>query len=544
MNERGGPEARNGSAQHRCRDGVLVVYSVAAFRGSTIQTKYRDPRRQGRFIAETVRKADVLMPRNGPWVTRCGCVLVVGEVQMSRAMTEITKGSLAKTCVFPRTVGAVCACAFMNARTLRSVRFDAGLALLDDWSFADTGLVRLVLTPGVRSLGYAAFACCGALRRADLGAVQRLECVKEKAFAGCGALREVLFAQCIAGIGRDCFLQTALERLCAPGVQVIGKHAFGQCALLREVEAPVLEVVQEGAFEGCGLEAFVAPASLQQIGPRVFAECLRLAEVDLGACSLALGQARFVAAGAFCDRLERIVLPRTLRAVEDGMFAGLRRLRSVEFGADSWLERIGARAFYGCGLESFAAPRSLWKIGSFAFGACRALRDVRLGAVQELGLFCLWNTAVTRLTLPRGTRLTPAQLGVGQSTPGLLRIPDGVEVVARKQFQDVGVRRVVVSSGVRVLGEAAFACCAGLRQVVFEGRPRLERIEAYCFAYSGLEGFAVPRGVRFVGDFAFVDCPRLVRLRFEEGSQLAEVGDAVFAGTPVEESASYPNGLK
>ena len=51
-----------------------------------------------------------------------------------------------------------------------------------------------------------------------------------------------------------------------------------------------------------------------------------------------------------------------LRVIEQGLFYGLKNLKSAEFGEDPQLEEIKAYAFYNCGLESFTAPASLKKI--------------------------------------------------------------------------------------------------------------------------------------------------------------------------------------
>ena len=57
--------------------------------------------------------------------------------------------------------------------------------------------------------------------------------------------------------------------------------------------------------------------------------------------------------------LKSIVLPRTLRVIEEELFADCGNLKSISFGEDSELEEVKAYAFRGCGLGSFAAPPKL-----------------------------------------------------------------------------------------------------------------------------------------------------------------------------------------
>ena len=68
--------------------------------------------------------------------------------------------------------------------------------------------------------------------------------------------------------------------------------------------------------------------------------------------------------------LEDIRLPRALRVIEKETFWNCKSLQSVTFPDGSELEEIREAAFQGCGLESFAAPQSLKKIGDMAFSNC------------------------------------------------------------------------------------------------------------------------------------------------------------------------------
>lgn len=90
------------------------------------------------------------------------------------------------------------------------------------------------------------------------------------------------------------------------------------------------------------------------------------------------------------------------------MFFGCKCLRHVILDADSLVEEIGFKAFYGAGLREFAAPSSLRKIGDLAFGECRELEKLTLNkGVQELGWLCLWATAVADLRPPQNVKMTP-----------------------------------------------------------------------------------------------------------------------------------------
>ena len=79
--------------------------------------------------------------------------------------------------------------------------------------------------------------------------------------------------------------------------------------------------------------------------------------------------------------------------IEKGTFWNCRNLWSVAFPNGSELEEIREAAFQRSGLESFAAPPSLKKIGDMAFSECPELKDFQLTEnIQELGWLCLWKT--------------------------------------------------------------------------------------------------------------------------------------------------------
>ena len=93
-----------------------------------------------------------------------------------------------------------------------------------------------------------------------------------------------------------------------------------------------------------------------------------------------------------------------------------------------------------------------------AFCKCCALRDFRLNAdIQELGFLCFWRTGIADVEIPDQVRKTPEQLGVGPAGSKVLHLPNAVEVATYEYFRESDVEKVIVPSGVRVLGEKLFS---------------------------------------------------------------------------------------
>ena len=82
--------------------------------------------------------------------------------------------------------------------------------------------------------------------------------------------------------------------------------------------------------------------------------------------------------------MEALTFPSQLREISDRAFAGCEELRSVTFGENSRLTKIGLGAFGETGLLVFTAPPSLRIISQEAFYRCRQLKEVVLNEGLEV----------------------------------------------------------------------------------------------------------------------------------------------------------------
>ena len=83
------------------------------------------------------------------------------------------------------------------------------------------------------------------------------------AFCRCESLREVVFVE-------------------GSKLKVIGREAFDRCSSLRNIQLPdCVEEIGLDAFNGTGLESFVAPPSLRVLRQSAFQDCKNLKRVRL-----------------------------------------------------------------------------------------------------------------------------------------------------------------------------------------------------------------------------------------------------------------------
>ena len=101
------------------------------------------------------------------------------------------------------------------------------------------------------------------------------------------------------------------------------------------------------------------------------------------------------------DTVTKIVLPKTIKVIEEKAFDRLRSL--VEIKLNEGLESIGENAFYGCeALESITFPSTLKSIGEWAFCGCELLTEIVLPeGFEELGKFSFSDcTAIKKISVP------------------------------------------------------------------------------------------------------------------------------------------------
>lgn len=94
-------------------------------------------------------------------------------------------------------------------------------------------------------------------------------------------------------------------------------------------------------------------------------------------------------------------------------------------------------------------------------------------------------------------------------------------------YQCKNLKKVVLPSNLKVLGEGAFTDCTALEEVVLPST--LEEIEWSAFCYcNSLKSILIPASVKIINQTAFYQCYALEEVVFEEGSKLEKLGARVF----------------
>lgn len=115
-------------------------------------------------------------------------------------------------------------------------------------------------------------------------------------------------------------------------------------------------------------------------------------------------------------------------------------------------------------------------------------------------------------------------------------IPEGVKEIKRSFFYDCPkLRKVTLPSTLTALGDYAFAQCAALEEINWEGLVHLEKIGGHAFeGCSSLKCADVPSSVKVIGNAAFFGCRRLITVSFGAQENITSMGTHVFIGCPLE----------
>lgn len=346
--------------------------------------------------------------------------------------------------------------AFRYAKSLTKVNLD-NVKSVGDYAFSDTGLKEVKLADGA-TYGEGAFfnskiekVTIGKDSEFGMGAFQKCVSLKEvimpkdggvvlgdSCFAYDKAL-ETIDLSAVKVIPDQAFFEcTSLRRADMQIAVKIGKYAFADCASLYYVRFPVVEEICEGAFSqyeqygeapifgGTGIdrdgkEALVLPATLKYLGDGAFIGCSGIVNVFFEGNKLTppsmedkteeeKKEKYWNYLFAYCENLNKVVLPKAMTRIGKYAFAGCERLEFINLSSVTEIdecafyecvyleeidlakvETIGFAAFTGCSfLESIGNADALIEVADHAFSGAN-LKKVNAPALEKIGVCAFQN---------------------------------------------------------------------------------------------------------------------------------------------------------
>ncbi len=228
-------------------------------------------------------------------------------------------------------------------------------------------------------------------------------------------VRSVVIQEGITSIGDSAFFDYSnLSSIIIPdSVTSIGDNAFLNCNGLQSIILPnSLFCVGDSAFSYCNLSSIVIPDSVTSIGDNAFEGCDSLQNVTLSNRLLAIGDYAF----SCCSSLSSIVIPNSVTTIGDYAFEWCTNLSEITLS--DGLVTIGEGAFNCCSLTKVDIPKTVKKIGDYAF-CCDILSVVITQDNVEIGddvfgrytvVFCPSTTKIKNQGNVRYTDKTPVQI--------------------------------------------------------------------------------------------------------------------------------------
>ena len=262
--------------------------------------------------------------------------------------------------------------AFSNCTHLKSITLPDGLQKIEIGAFKKcSNLKQITFGDGLKTIENYVFLGCKKLQNLEIpGSVQN---ISEQTFDECPAAISIIqsnFDNYYKSIDGTVFTGDGKKLLKYPVTSIeseyivpdsvieIGAYAFNNCRNLKNVILPLnLQKIRKNAFHGCsGIQSIKFPDEIVKIDEVSFEKC---------------------------TNLEEIILPKKLRSIERFAFSECKNLKSIHFPEN--LISIGFHSFDDCtGLEGvIVLPESVRYIDEGVFWGCNKVRYVEWPIVES-----------------------------------------------------------------------------------------------------------------------------------------------------------------
>lgn len=171
------------------------------------------------------------------------------------------------------------------------------------------------------------------------------------------------------------------DKIAGKTLSIIGSKAFAYEDSIVSVKLPdTVTEIGFGAFAQCWAVTSVnLPENLQMIGDYAFSSCHDLTEINLPASLRKIGKDAF----SGCQKVKYLRIPATVAEIGEGAFGGLGYTNNgwskgeFELVLEEGIEVIG-NWFYATSMESVVLPSTVKRIEEGAFRDCRYLTSITL----------------------------------------------------------------------------------------------------------------------------------------------------------------------
>ena len=362
---------------------------------------------------------------------------------------------------------------------------------------------KVVIEPGVTSIGYSSFSGCTGLTEITIPA--SIESIGGYAFDGCSSLQDVYFGGSEA---RKNYLKNKTDYNYGEGTNTVlynatwyyaeGEAGWDQCGanVWWKYDSTTRALAIKGEGDMWAFHQDEYPSELNYPAPwSDYAGKIVTVTIEEGVTSISdycfygLNRAkefripssiRNVGKYAFynCASLTGFRLPAEMVEIGDYLFYGCSSLQAIEI--PSMVTRIGNGAFRECSnLKEITIPEGVTSIGNGAFENCSSLTKVAIPNVISCGSNPFYGCSGLTTAGPMGggydlefswTTEIPDFAFSGCTRLKLAVLPDSLTKLGRESFSNCyGLEEIPIPVNVKEIGERCFSWCHNLKDIYFLG---------------------------------------------------------------------------
>ena len=255
----------------------------------------------------------------------------------------------------------------------------------------------------------------------------------------------------------------------------------------------VVKEIKASAFNGCdNIESITVPNTVEKLGVNAIAGNLNLKSITFETGS----KLTTIENGALSDngKLKAITIPASVKNIGDYILGWNYSLATVEFEEGTTLDNIGKGMFFRDeALASITLPSTVTVINDEAFYNCKALTEIDLSNIDEIGAYAFYNCASLKEAILSNdvTELNDAafygcsSLEKVKLSEKLTKLGDLISEDAEEDVKGVfsgctSLKEIVIPKGVNNIGKNTFNGCENLRRVIIE-TSSLKKVGANAF---------------------------------------------------------------
>ena len=237
---------------------------------------------------------------------------------------------------------------------------------------------------------------------------------------------------------------------------------------------------------------------------------------------------------------ETVIVPDMVNVIGEKAFWGNTTAKRIVLPPS--LEEIGEDAFAHTKLSVITIPKSVTKIGGWAF-FCSAVEKITFEADSALVAipesFCQQCKALTEVTLPEKLESIGTQAFDECASLAAIQLPDSIHTIGNEAFRETALATVTLPANVQVLGARAFyknekltAVKASHVSVQDDWKASLDDngVQSYCFSDNPrLTEVELPDRVTHLKEGCLLGMAQLRKVVLP--SSVADIGERVVAGS-------------